>query len=88
MTIQQALDLALQHHTAGSLPQAESIYQQIIQSDPNQPVALHLQGVIAHQTGNNSTAVDLITKALAIKPVRGSYFIGQFSSEVKVYSCC
>ena len=68
LTIQQAIDLAVQHHNAGRLPQAESIYQQILQTDPNQPVALHLLGVIAHQTGKNDIAVDLITKALAIKP--------------------
>ena len=68
LTIQQALDLAVQHHTAGRLSQAEKIYQQILQSAPNQPVALHLLGVIAHQVGKNDTAVDLITKALAIKP--------------------
>ena len=68
LTIQQALDLAVQHHTAGRLPQAESIYNQILQSDPDQPVALHLLGVIAHQVGKHDTAVDLITKALAIKP--------------------
>ena len=68
LTIQQALDLAVQHHTAGRLPQAESIYQQILQTDPDQPVALHLLGVIAHQVGKNDIAVNLITKALAIKP--------------------
>ena len=67
-TIQQSLDLAVQHHTAGRLPEAENIYQQILQSDPNQPVALHLLGVIAHQVVKHNTAVDLITKALAIKP--------------------
>ena len=32
LTIQQALDLAVQHHTAGRLPQAENIYQQILQN--------------------------------------------------------
>ena len=68
LTIQQAIDLAVQHHNAGRLPEAENIYQQILQADPNQPVALHLLGVIAHQTGKNDIAVDLITKALAIKP--------------------
>jgi tetratricopeptide (TPR) repeat protein/2-polyprenyl-3-methyl-5-hydroxy-6-metoxy-1,4-benzoquinol methylase len=68
LTIQQALDLAGQHHTAGRLPQAESIYQQILQSDPNQPVALHLLGVIAHQVGKNDVAIDLITKSLSISP--------------------
>ena len=65
--IQQSLDLAVQHHTAGRLPEAESIYQQILQVDPDQPVALHLLGVIAHQVGNHDTAVDLITKAIDIE---------------------
>ena len=68
LTVQQALDLAVQHHAAGRLSQAENIYQQILQNDPKQPVALHLLGVISHQTGNNETAVGLITKALTINP--------------------
>ena len=64
----QAIELAMQHQTAGRLPQAESIYQQILQADPNQPDALRLLGVIAHQAGKSNIAVDLITQALAIKP--------------------
>ena len=67
-TVHQSLDLAVQHHTSGRLPEAESIYQQVLQVDPNQPVALHMLGVIAHQVGKHDTAVDLIKKALAIKP--------------------
>ena len=63
LTMQQALDLAIQHHTAGRLSQAESIYQQILQSNPEQPTALHLLGVIAHQRGENNKAVELITSA-------------------------
>ena len=68
LTIQQAIDLGVQHHNAGDLTKAEDIYRQILQSDPDQPVALHLLGVIAHQVGKNIIAVDLITKALASKP--------------------
>jgi len=68
LTIQQALELGVQHHTAGRLPQAENIYQQILQTHPDQPVALHLLGVIAHQGGKNDVAVDLITRALTAKP--------------------
>ena len=68
LAIQQAIDLAVQHHKAGDLPKAEAIYQQILQTDPNQPVALHLLGVIVHQAGKNNIAVDLITKAIAINP--------------------
>jgi tetratricopeptide (TPR) repeat protein len=68
VTIEQALDLARQHHGAGRLPEAEGIYQQILSADPNQPIALHLLGVIAHQVGKNDIAVDLIGKSLAIMP--------------------
>ena len=68
LTIQQAIDLAVQHHTAGDLPKAESIYKQILKADPNQPMALHLFGPVAHQVGKNDIAVDFITKALILKP--------------------
>ena len=68
LTIQEAIDLAVQHHNAGDLPKAEGIYQQILKADPNQPVVLHLLGVIAHQVGKNDISVDLITKALGIEP--------------------
>jgi TolA-binding protein len=40
-TVQQAIDSAVQHHQAGDLPKAETIYQQILQANPNQPIALH-----------------------------------------------
>ena len=63
LAIQESIDLALQHHSQGRLPEAEAIYQQILQADPSQPVALHLLGVIAHQMGKHDTAVDLIMKA-------------------------
>ena len=68
LTIQQAIDLAAQHHKEGRLSQAETAYQRILESDPKQPIALHLLGVVAHQTGKNDVAVDLITRAIAIDP--------------------
>ncbi len=33
LTIQQSLELAVQHHTQGRLAEAEGIYQQILQGD-------------------------------------------------------
>ena len=65
--IQRNIDLAVHHHKAGRLPEAESIYQEILKTDPNQPVAMHLLGVIAYQAGKSDVAVDLITKAISIK---------------------
>ena len=43
LTHQQALELAVQHHTAGRLTEAETLYQQILQTNPNHPDALHLR---------------------------------------------
>ena len=37
VTLQESLRLAVQYHIAGDLSEAESIYRQILQTDPNQP---------------------------------------------------
>ena len=68
LTLQQALDLAIRHHSAGRLPEAKSIYEQIIKADGNQHSAWHLLGVTAYQVGNHGQAVKMITKALNLKP--------------------
>ena len=68
LTIQQALDLALEHHKAGRLPDAGNIYQQILQQEPNQPTALHMLGVLSYQDGKNEQAVELISRAIEIQP--------------------
>jgi len=68
LTTQQAIDVAIEHHQAGRLSQAENIYQHILAGKPNQPIALHLLGVIAHQTGKNDLALDMISKALTVDP--------------------
>jgi len=35
LTIPQAIDLAMQHHKEGRLSRAETIYNQILQSNPD-----------------------------------------------------
>ena len=68
VTLAEAIQLGLEHHQAGQLPEAERIYQQVLQLDPNNSEALHLLGVIAHQVGKNEIAAELIAKALTIQP--------------------
>ena len=68
LELQPTLDRGVEHHIAGDLSKAEEIYNQILQVNPNQPVALQLLGVIAHQSGNNEKAVELINKALTHQP--------------------
>ncbi len=66
--LQHAINLGLQYHNAGDLRKAEQVYQQILQTEPNQPIILYLSGVIAQQLGNHQTAFDLIKKSLLYKP--------------------
>jgi tetratricopeptide (TPR) repeat protein/2-polyprenyl-3-methyl-5-hydroxy-6-metoxy-1,4-benzoquinol methylase len=66
--IADALNLALQHHQAGRLHEAEILYRQILEAQPDNPHALHLLGLIAHHVGRHEEAVDLIGKAIAANP--------------------
>ena len=68
LTIDEALNLAGEAYHGDRLPEAENIYQQILNEHPNQPLALHMMGLIAHQVGKNDIAAQLMTKAIAAKP--------------------
>ena len=68
VTISQASKLALQHHQAGRLADAEALYRQILAANPNHDEALHHLGLIAHQVGRHDLAVDLIRQAIALQP--------------------
>ncbi len=68
VTIPEALALAIQHHQAGRLAEAEALYRQILAVQPQHPDALHLLGVIAQQVGRNDVAVDLIRQAIGLTP--------------------
>jgi predicted O-linked N-acetylglucosamine transferase (SPINDLY family) len=74
LQIPSALQAALEHHQAGRLPEAEAIYRQILQAEPNHPDALHLLGMIAYQTGSNDIAVGLISKAIVANPSNAIYY--------------
>ena len=49
LTLQKDLDLALHHNNAGDFSKSESIYRQILETNPRQPEALHLLGMIAYR---------------------------------------
>ena len=68
MTVQQAFGLALQHHQAGRLAEAEALYRQILAVEPRQTEALHGLGVIAYQVGQLDVAEDLIRRAISLCP--------------------
>ncbi len=68
------LDRAIRHHRAGELDTANAIYARILDADPNHPDALNLSGVIAHQTGNQETAIRLIKQAISVNDANAGYY--------------
>lgn len=50
--ISQLIQTGLEHHQAGRLQEAETIYRAILKEQPQHANALHLLGLIAHQVGS------------------------------------
>ena len=55
-------------HQQGQLTQAKLIYEQVLAKQPQHFDALYLLGVIAVQSNNPTVAVELIGRAIAIRP--------------------
>ncbi|MBW4579432.1 MAG: tetratricopeptide repeat protein [Tildeniella nuda ZEHNDER 1965/U140] len=68
INISQTLAAATAHHQAGRLPQAEQLYRQILQQQPQQLDALNLLGVIACQKGRLDEGIALYRQALTLRP--------------------
>jgi predicted O-linked N-acetylglucosamine transferase (SPINDLY family) len=64
----QAFVLALQHHRAGRLAEAERGYREILRLEPQHADSLHLLGVLGMQTGNLAGALALVEQAVALRP--------------------
>jgi predicted O-linked N-acetylglucosamine transferase (SPINDLY family) len=67
LTIQQAFDLAAQHHQAGRLHEAEQLYLEILRRRPEHPLTMHALGILAHQAGRNDIASEWLRRAIFIK---------------------
>jgi len=68
MTIPDKLALAMREHRVGNLAAAESVYREILGSQPYHADALHLLGVILSQTDRHQQAVVLLRRAVAANP--------------------
>jgi len=59
------LKRALEHHQAGRLEEAAREYDAVLREKPNHREALYLRGTVAHQSGDEESAVALLRKAIA-----------------------
>jgi tetratricopeptide (TPR) repeat protein len=73
MPVAAALALAGQHRSVGRLDVAERLCRQILHAEPHNAEALHLLGLTVHQAGQESAAIDLVTRAVAENPSAARY---------------
>jgi predicted TPR repeat methyltransferase len=68
INLEEALVLAMECQRSGRLTDADALYRQILEMEPDRPDALHYSGVLAHQQGRLEDATDLIERSLALEP--------------------
>ena len=66
--MESLLARAFAAHRDGRLADAERDYRAALDADPVHADALHLLGVLRHQQGRNAEAVDLVGRAVALRP--------------------
>ena len=71
--VSEMCSLALRYHQEGHLAQAEQLYRQILQADPNHADAHHLLGVLAYQANRFDLAISLIQRAIELSPTAVPY---------------
>src|SRR5665213_1003564 len=68
ISVDQAMQLAIQQHQAGRFAEAEQLYRQVLAERPEYGDALHLLGTLAAQQGHFDAAVELIGRAVKANP--------------------
>jgi predicted O-linked N-acetylglucosamine transferase (SPINDLY family) len=66
--VDQAFALALEHHRAGRLADAEQGYRAILQHSPQHADSWNLLAIVALQIGNLESALELVQRAVALRP--------------------
>jgi predicted O-linked N-acetylglucosamine transferase (SPINDLY family) len=62
------LNQAIAFHQTGRLADAERLYLQLMATDPRDPAAHHMLGVVRAQQGRNGEALELMGMALTLRP--------------------
>jgi protein O-GlcNAc transferase len=65
--ISEQLALAIQHHQAGRLEDAENLCRKVCAREPRNVRALHLLGIVGYRLGRDD-CMDVLTQALSIEP--------------------
>jgi len=67
--------MAMEHHHAGHLKEAEAIYRAILQAQPQNPDVNHNLGILVLQLNQPQVALPYLQAALKIDPAQGQYWL-------------
>ncbi|MBK3800077.1 tetratricopeptide repeat protein, partial [Azospirillum brasilense] len=76
-TVSEALSIALDHHIAGRVAEAETLYGRILEAVPGHPGASHLMGLLLAQTGRAAAALPHLNAAVAGDPASPTYHLNR-----------
>ena len=83
LTIEQALQQAIEAHNAGKLQYAEALYRAILQTQPKHPDANHNLGVIGVSLNKTESALPLFKIALEANPNHGQFWLSYVDALIK-----
>jgi protein O-GlcNAc transferase len=73
MSVSETIALAIRHHEAGELQEAEPLYERVLAQEPENAEVLNRAGVLAFQMGRREAAVDFVQRAAAVAGERADY---------------
>ena len=83
LTIEQALQRAVEAHKAGKLQDAEALYRAILKTQPKHPDANHNLGVMAVSLNKTAAALTLLKIALEANPNQGQFWLSYVDALIK-----
>ena len=83
LTIEKALQKAVEAHKARKLQDAEALYRAILQAQPKHPDANHNLGVLAVSVNKSELALPLFKTALEANPSQGQFWISYVDALIK-----
>ncbi|HEX5049168.1 MAG TPA: tetratricopeptide repeat protein [Gammaproteobacteria bacterium] len=73
LSIEDALQNAIQLHRAGKLDVADTWYRRILSVAPDYPDAIHFRGLLLHQRDRSDEGLALIERSIALDPTAGRH---------------
>ena len=84
LTIDQALQKAVEAHKAGKVQEADRLYTAILEAQPKHPDANHNVGVLAVGVGKVETALPFFKTALGANPKVVQFWLSYIDALIKL----